>query len=169
MKHKADLQSVRALILAKKSLQRECLDLYHGKSGAGYSNAGKPSKGMTPESSVERTFLNIGDQADQVNWKLDWIRKAIDNRMIDIWAAIGNIGNWKYREILMQRYIYALPWKVISQNMRYERRYLMKLHYQALLSYEREAEAVAIAQRIAVLLNKPVALPDGLPQDQDAK
>ena len=169
MKHKADLQSVRALILAKKSLQREYLDFYHGKSGGGYASAGKPSKGMVPESSVERTFLHIRDQADQVKCKLDSIRKVIDNRMIEIWAAIDNIGDWRYRAILAQRYIDAQPWKVIAKNMGYERRYLMKLHYRALLAYEREAEALAIAQRIAAVLNKPDALPDAFPHDQDAE
>lgn len=155
MKHKADLQSVRALILAKKSLQRERLDLYHGKSGAGYANAGKPSKGMTPESSVERTFLHMEDQAAKLDWRIDSIKKVINHRLSEMLPVIQHIADKRYRDILMQRYVAAQPWKVIARNLNYERRYLMKLHYRALVAYERWAS----------VLDKP----DAFLEDQDAK
>ena len=155
MKHKADLQSIRALTLAKRALEWDRMDLYNERSGAGYGNAGKPSKGMTPVSKVERAVLHMDNVAAELEWKLDSIRKVINHRLADMMPAIQRIADDRYRDILIQRYIMARPWNTIAQNMSYERRYLMKLHYRALLAYE----------RWAAVLDKP----DALPQDQDAK
>lgn len=47
-------------------------------------------------------------------------------------AVIGKVNNQNYRDVLACRYIDHMKWEAIATAMRYETRYVYKLHRRAL-------------------------------------
>lgn len=134
MASRHDLQSIRALTLALQDAESERRDLYHGKSGAGFGMAGKASKGMVPDSTVERTVMHMEDKAAMLDWRIDTYRVAINKRLDDVLPVIRRINDQRYRIILVERYIACKSWGAIIKDLGYERRYTLKLHYRALVA-----------------------------------
>lgn len=58
--------------------------------------------------------------------------KALDKVRLEIFTAIQQLPDRRYRMVLLGRYYECLSWGEIATLMHYERRYVFKIHGQAL-------------------------------------
>jgi len=77
---------------------------------------------------MENTIVKIVELEKEINRDID---KLVDLKT-EVYAVINAIKNAEYKTLLEQRYLCDRDWKDIAKYMKYNERYVYKLHGKAL-------------------------------------
>ncbi len=77
---------------------------------------------------MESAIVKLVDLSHEIN---DDIDKLIDLRA-EIKETINKVGDFRYKLVLEMRYINNKDWDEVSETLKYDTRYTMKLHGRAL-------------------------------------
>lgn len=77
---------------------------------------------------MENTVVKIVELEKEINRDID---ELIDLKT-EIYGVINDLKNEEYKTLLEQRYLCGRDWKDIARYMRYNERYIYKLHGKAL-------------------------------------
>lgn len=88
------------------------------------SPGGKPN-----DSSIERAVVKIIDYEQKINDEID----RLVTKKMEIESEIDRrVASNRHKELLIRRYVMLSPWEEIAEKMCYDKRYLFKMHKQAL-------------------------------------
>jgi hypothetical protein len=112
--------------ITSKIEQLQSLNDLATKCTTTYSDMPKsPNRGG---SRLEETILKIIDLEEEINGDID---KLLDLKC-EIVGVIKAVEDKEYQTILEKRYLCFMNWEQIAVDMKYELRYLHKLHSKAL-------------------------------------
>ena len=77
---------------------------------------------------MENTIVKIVELEKEINKDID---KLVDLKA-EVYSVINALANEEYKTLLEQRYLCGRDWKDIARYMRYNERYIYKLHGKAL-------------------------------------
>lgn len=113
-----------------RELASRCTAVYRdtpGRSSApGRRSA--PGGGTRRVSSVEEYAVKIVDLEREIDRRID---EYVDLTR-EIEAAIDRIPDGRYRDVLRFRYVNGWSWEKIAEEMRYDRRWVYRMHGRAL-------------------------------------
>ena len=89
---------------------------------------GMPHNPNHATSTMEEAIAKIIDLQSEINNDID---RLVDLKR-DISGIIKAVGNTEYQTLLEKRYLCCLSWEQIAVDMKYDLRYLHKLHSRAL-------------------------------------
>ena len=89
---------------------------------------GMPHNPNHATSTMEETITKIVDLQDEINSDID---RLVDLKQ-EITATIKAVGNTEYQTLLEKRYLCFFSWEQIAVDMKYDLRYIHKLHSRAL-------------------------------------
>ncbi len=89
---------------------------------------GMPHSPNHATSTMEEAIAKIIDLQSEINNDID---RLVDLKR-DISGIIKAVGNTEYQTLLEKRYLCFLSWEQIAVDMKYDLRYLHKLHSRAL-------------------------------------
>ncbi len=89
---------------------------------------GMPHNPNHATSTMEEAIAKIIDLQSEINNDID---RLVDLKR-DISGIIKTVGNTEYQTLLEKRYLCFLSWEQIAVDMKYDLRYLHKLHSRAL-------------------------------------
>lgn len=135
MTTKEYLKSIRDEVLWLKRLKARREDYYNDAiAGTGVREAGRIS-GSRQSSRVENTVCRMLDDSTGLDQLIAQTEQHVRDERRALEAIIRRLPDRRHREILRRRYCQGETWEKICGVMCYERRYMLKLHGEALQNY----------------------------------